>query len=548
MSKQRTRGFWIYWCAALAVLGLLAVGCGGSDDSGDDAGSGGAATEAEPQTGGKVVYAVVSDADGWSPPSNRWTPGGLDIARAVFDPLAAFDADGVPQPYLAESITPNEDFTQWTITLREGVKFHNGDLLTADIVAENLEATRASALIGQSFRSVSSVEAVSDLEVVVTMSETWATFPVLIAQQPGFIAHPSTLSGETTDPVGTGPFVFESWSPGASFDAVRNDEYWRTDDAGNALPYLDAVEFQVISDSASREAGLQSGDIDIMQTNAPSTLVNYGPDLDVGEGYYDVSTSDTSDEAFIALNTQTGPTANPTLREALTLATDRETLNEQLYEGFFTLATSPFPEGSPWFSEVDWPTYDPERASELVEQIKAEGGETSVSFTAGTDTETLALAQAIEVQWEEVGIDVDIQSLDATAITLAMVTGDFETAYIALFNSSDPDGDYHFLDPANITDDGEFSLNFTRYGSDELKANLDAGRSTDVVEDRAAAYAKVWDELAAELPLIWLWHTTYVVVANDSVPGLDAMTLPDGEPAQLVNWGSVFLTEAWRVG
>jgi peptide/nickel transport system substrate-binding protein len=426
------------------------------------------------------------------------------------------------------------------------VRFHNAEPLTASIVAENLEAVRASALIGPSLKLVSGIETPSDTEVIVSMSEPWSSFPVLIAQQPGFIAHPSVLSGDTTDPIGTGPFEFESWSPGSSFIASRNDDYWQTDEDGNSLPYLDEVEFQVMSDSSTRVASLQSGDIDLMQTNAASTLVSYGRDLDVGVGFYAVSTPDTSDEALFALNTQTGATEDPRFREAIALATDREALNDQLYEGFFTIADSPFPEGSPWHTDPGWPEHDADRARELVDAIREAGGDTQLDLSSGTDTESLELSQSLELQWEEVGIDVQIQSLEATAFTLAMVTGDFEAASISLFNSSDPDGDYHFLDPSNSAPPGEFSLDFTRYESDDLKANLDAARRTDVQEERAAAYAEVWTELADALPIIWLWHTQFVIVASDSVPGLDAMVLPGGEPAQLVNWGSIFLTRAWR--
>jgi ABC-type transport system substrate-binding protein len=535
---------------ALAVLGGLLASCG-DDDGGsaqpdeNDGGGGETTVPAEIQTGGRLVMAIVGETDGWTPANNRFTSSGLTVARAVYDPLAAFDAEGVAQPYLAESIEPNDEFTEWTITLRDGVTFHNGDPLTADAVVQNLEAVLASPLLGPSMKYVEGIEETGSLEVQVTMNQPWSTFPVLIAQQPGFIAHPSMLTAENPDPIGTGPFVFDEWIPDDRFTANRNPDYWRSDAAGTQLPYLDGVEFRVIADPTSRRQALDAGDIDLLQTNDSATLIELGTDLDPPDGQEVVYTAGSDDEMMIALNAQSGVTDNPKLRRALALGTDRELLNDSLYDGRFQIADTPYAPDSPWYSDPGWPEYDPDEASRLVEEVRASGDSAEVALSVGTAQDQLALGQAIAEQWNSIGVETQIKATETTQLTLDIVTGQYEATVISLFNAPDPDGDYHFWDTTNIAEPGEFSLAFTRYQNETMAEALAAARATTDEAERQAEYATVWSEVANNFPMIWLWHTQYVILEREQVNGVDTFVLPSGDPAQIVNWGSVFLTEAW---
>lgn len=529
------------------VVPLASLSACGDDDGGGGGPSGtdGSGGTESPVAGGKLVYGLTSDADGWVPGANRWTSGGLNIARAVYDPLATFDADGVPRPYLAEKIEPSDDFMTWVITLRDGVTFHDGTPLDAETVVANLESVRASGLIGPTFKLIETIEATGPRVVTVTMSEPWSSFPVLLAQQPGFIVHPDMITGELGDPVGTGPFVYESWIPGDRFVATRNPDYWRTDEDGTQLPYLNEVEFPVVTETVTRQTAIDSGDLDVMHTASASSLVDYGAERDPGEGLWVTYSPEADDEQLIALNTQTGATTDPDLRRALALATDRRALNDALNEGLLELADTPFPTGSPWYADPGWPEPDREAAQELVAEVAARGGDTTVTLTVLSGVDELAVGQAIAEQWEAAGITVEIDARDAATITLNIVTGQYEAAVFALFNSPDPDGDYHFWDPSNVTEPGGLSLAFTRYESTSLKDAMDAARRTIDEAARQEAWASVWKEVAEQFPLIWLWHTQFLVVSRDNVRGIDAPTLPGGEPAQVVMWGSVSLTETW---
>lgn len=530
--------------ALVATLALVASACGSDNSSDQSEGPNGTSgtpdeTVADPVQGGKLVVGLAASTDGWVPASNRWTPSGLNIARAVYDPLAVYDTDGGVVPYLAKAFEPNDDFTEWTITLREGVTFHDGTPLDAAAVAANLEAVKVNALLGPTLQVMKSATAVDPLTVKVEMTHTWTTFPVLMAQQVGFIAHPGMLTGEITDPVGSGPFVFEEWVPDDHFTVRANPDYWRA-----GLPYLDEVEFRIIVDDRSRESALLAGDIDLMHTSAAAQSI---PLMEsTRDGFYAVWSDGADDEQLILLNSQAGALAEAEVRRALYLAIDRDELNDALFDGAVTVADSSYGEGSLWHSDPGWADPDPDEAARLVAEWEAANGPLTVRLLAITRTEDLEIAQYLQERWTAAGADVEIDSIDEATFALRLVTGDYETATLSLFNAPDPDGDYHFLDPDNVNAPGEFGLALTRYKSDTLAENLDAGRSTIDLEERQTAYAAVYAEIAENVPMIWLYHAPWVFEMRDAIEGIETFSIPDSDASPLlVNWGAIFLTEAW---
>ncbi len=237
--------------ALFAVWVVVASACGSGDDDGGDEATGTTTTTSpgEPQQGGKLVFAVTAETDGWNPSASRWGPSAFSVARAVYDPLTVIDLEGVAQPYLVESITPNDTLTEWTITIREGVTFHNGDPLTTEVLATFLKTMQLSVLAGFAFDPIDAVAVLNDTQVVVITNEPWATFPAMLSGQPGYMVHPDVLTGKVTDPLGTGPFVFKEWTPDDHLSVVANPDYWRP-----GLPYLDEVEFKPTPDAATRRA------------------------------------------------------------------------------------------------------------------------------------------------------------------------------------------------------------------------------------------------------------------------------------------------------
>ncbi|MGH9078699.1 MAG: ABC transporter substrate-binding protein, partial [Acidimicrobiales bacterium] len=206
--------------AGIAVVGasgglLDACSSGGSGASG----SGGhpkGISAAPPKRGGQLIFGTEAEEKGFSTTMGTFDTTGILYARTVFDPLAIIAADGSVQPYLAKSITPNGDHTVWTITMRPNLVFHNGAPCDGAAVAANFAAQQASLLTGPAFTTISNVSVPSPLVVTVTMSSPWVPFDYYLAGgiggQIAFIAEPNWLkSGPQTNPIGTGPFVFQTW-------------------------------------------------------------------------------------------------------------------------------------------------------------------------------------------------------------------------------------------------------------------------------------------------------------------------------------------------
>src|SRR5438270_4022378 len=144
--------------AGVAILGgapgLLAACGGGGSSGGSSTSSSAGISSATPKPGGKLTFAVESEFDGFDPVKNRWDPAGNLYGRTVYDPLMTVAADGSTKPYLAQSVTPNSDYTKWTITLRPNIVFHNGTPLDANAVKVNLEGLRTATLTGPAFANI----------------------------------------------------------------------------------------------------------------------------------------------------------------------------------------------------------------------------------------------------------------------------------------------------------------------------------------------------------------------------------------------------------
>lgn len=533
--------------ALVLLTALLLAGCSDDGGGGDTAGGGDAGDttttdEAEPTPGGTLRFGLASETSGYNPAVDQVTLSGYQVAQAVYDRLVAYDEDAEWQPYLAESLEPNDDFTEWTITLRPGVVFHDGTPLTAEVLAQNLQATKDSPLLGQVFRAVESIEVVDDLSVLVAMNTPWSSFPHTLTAQPGLIVAPSVL--EEPDggqhPVGTGPFVLEEWTRDQRMVFTRNDDYWR-----EGYPLLDGIEFQIIPDEITRAASLESGDIDIMEVRDGGSVARFEADDD-----YEVYLGDDGEatEQTLFFNTAVPPFDDPIAREAVASAIDREELAEVLSDGRFPPAEGPYKEDSPWYVELDVPPLDPERAEELVAQYEEAHGE-PLRFTILTSLSpaTEQLVSLIQQQLRDVGIEVEIEALEPTQALVDILGGNYQASTgNALWGSTHPDREYTFLHGDNALDPGEgLATAFTRVRNPEVDQGLDDARATDDPEEQAEAWGRVQRALVEELAFLWLTHDEVGDVARPDVRDVTRWTLPDGDPGLPQEQNVVSLYQIW---
>lgn len=485
--------------------------------------------EGDPVAGGTLTYGLNAETSGWDASTAQWGGSGYIVAGAVYDRLMAYDEAGEVQPYLAESMTSNDDFTEWRITTRPGVQFHDGTPFDAEALKLNLDTHIGSFLTGATMRIIEGVSVVDEATVRVTLTAPWSTFPHLLTAQPGYMMSPASIDGGTAnlEPVGTGPFEFVSWTQDNELIVEKNDAYWR-----EGYPLLDRIEFRVIPDFTARSQAIATGQLDMAELSEAGQIVSTTEEAEAGEVQIFLDREGETTETFIAFNTSQPPFDDPVARQAVAYAIDTETLSQTQFAGIFPAARGMFKQNSPWFTETDYPAYDPDRARELAAQYEEEHGE-PLQFSANItpQPEIAAIAQFLQSQAAEVGITVDLVTLDQTQLLLQALGGDYEGTGFYLFGSEHPDREYVFLHEDNT--EGEVALTFTRFADAELSAALDATRATDDRDEQIAQYEIVQDRLATELPIVFLVHNQSGTVANNRVRDFKAWTLPDGAPGIL---------------
>jgi peptide/nickel transport system substrate-binding protein len=543
---------------ARLLLGALAAtlaiaGCSGDDDidadaAPDTADTTAAVDDAPPVAGGELVYAVEAESSGgFCLPEAQLAGGGITISRTIYDTLTAQTADGTVEPYLAESFEPSEDFTTWTITLREGITFHDGSPLDAQIVADNLNAYRGAyearkPLLGVFvYKDVADVQVTGPLEVTVTTTRPWPTYPDFLSQRPGMIGR-AQLDASSTDCanqlVGTGPFMLDHWTVNDELVVTRNPSYWRTDDAGNQLPYLDKVTFVPIPDDQQRVNALESGQIDALQNPSAGTI---GERLRPAAEAGDIELFESGDGvvSYILLNTSKPPFDNRDARLAVAYALDRQLLAEVTTGGVEEVADGPFPEGTLGYTDdTGFPQHDLDKAREHADAYEAATG-TPLSFTfshrAG-DTFTV-LAQELQTQWGEAGIEVTTQPAGDQATTISTaLSGGYEALSFAGHGPEDPDKQYIWWYEGS-------PVNFNDIADPEINRLLDAGRTSSTRRDEI--YQELNRRFGSEVYDLWLSRQVYAVAYDPSVHGLFDTTLPSGAPYETF---LAPLTAAWVEG
>ena len=516
MSSARTSKSRQTLLAILAAVSLFAVACSSGDDSSGSADSGGSdsgdsagddpTTDLEPTPGGELLFALEADSDGYNPVWNLWSLSGQFVGSSIYDSLAYEIGDGNLEMGLAESITPNDDATVWTITLKPDIFFHDGTPLDAEVVKANFESRRTNPLTGSALAPIENVVVNDPLTVEVQMNTPWAGYAHTLAAQGGYVvslANASDSAGDL-DPIGTGPFEFVEHTPDSHVTVTKNEDYWGKE------PYLDGIRFNMIPDVTARDQSVQAGSVDALHTSNPKSVATARED-DSLQTY-----EHSSDVAHILLNSAVPPFDNPLAREAVALGTNQDSLIVAIGgEDVVTPASTPFVENNPWHLEDNgYPAYDQEAATALVEQYEAETGESfAVELTAGPGVGVVVSTALVE-QWQAIGIDTTFQPVEQSVFIGGVFRGDYQAGFWRSHSWIDPDFSYIFWN-------SESTINFTNVNSPELDAALDAGRGTLDPDERRVAYDDTQRILNEELTHLWLYDVVWAIITTQQVHGFD---------------------------
>lgn len=540
--------------SARAAAGLAIAGIGGeallSGEAGAVAtgktngpGRNGIATS-RPRRGGSVVYGNDAEVQGFDPTTAEWDENGYMYGRTVFDPLLVPTSTGALAPYLAESFVPDSDYTSWTINLRPNVYFHDGTPCDGAALYTNYEKQASSFLLSAAFAQfVKNVSQVGPLSVRIDATAPWVTFPYYAAgSQVGYVAAPSMLksSNGTTNPVGTGPFVFKEWVQNDHFTATRNPHYWR-----KGYPYLDSITYKPIIDANARSEALQSGTIDMMITITPQIIVQY-------RGKKQWSYVDNSgtvvgepDVNMIQLNVSQPPFNDPDARLAMAKAYSQAEVVRIFGLNLATPVDSPFLKGTPYYSGTTYPGYDSEGAKRAVKAYKDKTGK-PLSFTLSyiPDPEIERTVLYLQQHYQAVGMTVKLSVQEQNTLISNAVDGKYQAVTWRQFGTVMPDLNYVFWSTKTVNPSG-ISLNIARNYDPRIQSALITGRESPSLATRAKAYQSIGEYLAQDLPYTWLGRTVWAVVADPKVQNFNNPVAPNGKALIGLDNGVTWPTQLW---
>ena len=376
-----------------------------------------AAQEGTP--GGTAVVVCAANPASWDFTKTTWPT--FEALCFMYDRLLTRNDEEELQPALVTAWEVSEDGLEYSLTLREGVTFHDGTPFNAEAVKFNIERHLAipDSANYADYEAVERIDVVDDLHVNIILREVRPDFAYLGLSQWGAAQVSPTAYEELGEryseaPVGTGPFMFDSYVPGSLIRYVRNENYW------GGAPLLDAVEVKIIPEPSVQLVEIEAGTADAVIVTDPQNVARLE---DAGLTVVSVITADT---VFISFNVSQPPTNELAVRKAIAHAIDRDTIIESVLLGYAEKSRGGVTTTSPFYDEsVPMVEYDPEEAGRILDEagwvmgadgVRERDGEKLTLNQISTDFENWGLFnQIIQEQLQAIGINCEISTLEWNA-------------------------------------------------------------------------------------------------------------------------------------
>lgn len=380
------------------VAASLALGACGAPDS-------------DSQSGGSQALNVGRAAllDTLDPHRTNGAEVSCQILCSVYDRLTELGPDGAVAPGVAESWEYSSDALTLTFALRDDVTFSDGTQLDASAVKASLDRARAmtDAPGASDLVSIKDIEVLNTFTVALHLKQPDSALPGLLYGVSGSIVNPKAIENGTdlaTETAGSGPFELASFAQDSEVKLQQREGYW-----GEA-PALTELNFKFITDPAALTSALASGQLDVAQVDPANLAAFDGNDQFVLEDVPSLS------YVNIPINWQSTGLTDVRARQALLYAIDREAICEEVQQGYCAITDQPFPAGyatnDDTIDQVLYP-YDPDKARQLL----ADAGIDHLSMTSMQWEESLMpVMQSVQEYWKAVGIEVDLQVVDANTM------------------------------------------------------------------------------------------------------------------------------------
>jgi peptide/nickel transport system substrate-binding protein len=411
----------------------------------------------------------------------------------------------------------------YLLTLRANAKWHDGQPVVADDVVFTLDQIR-NPKNGSSWVSllggIDSYSVVDDKTVKLTLKEPT---PALLSRLTRVGVLPKHLLAEETNlpnssfnlhPIGSGPFKFESYTPGVQLTLVRNDQYFR------GRPHLDKITFRFLADPNAAVVQLKSGELDLARLNSVNV-----PALSGATGVV-VNQFPTNGQGGIQLNLRNPALADLRVRQALSYGIDREAISKGVYAGVGQIELAPIASTSPFYSsDIVTYSHDPAKAASLLDSAGWTMGANGVrqkdgkplGFTMVVNSESVTsklISQTVQAELKDIGVGVNLQVVDFATWRSLVFNYKFDLFSTAFGSPLDPDdteyNKYFSTSPGNLA-----GLN-----DPEIDRLLTAGRHEIDPTKRKAEYASYQRRMTELLPLLFIGYDKVIAGSSSRLHGL----------------------------
>ena len=520
----------------VTAVGLLATACGGGAATTSSAGSasGSAATTAAsgtasaagsssststaatPKSGGTLTVALDGALDSLDPQKSV-TIVSSQARGSIYDRLIQYDPTLTKfEPMLATSWDASADGLTYTFHLRQGVKFSDGHPFTADDVIFTYNRLMSKAEASPRVTDWTDVKAVKKIDastVEFDLAKPYAPFLTAVEGSAFDILPNEPTVDFSKTAIGTGPFMLKDWVPNDHMTLVKNPNYWQP-----GKPYLDSVVFKFIPDSQTRVVDLETGAVNVLNSVPFDRIQELQKNTKVN-----IMTADGFVRDTLGFNDTKAPYNNPLVRQALSMAIDRDTIVKTIMFGFATATSDPIVPGSPWYDQASDQqlSYNVTKAKQLLQQAGLGSGFSTTIKVSPTYPQEVQMAQVIQQAWQQLGVKATIDQLEwSTWVQQVVVSKDFDVEIV--LHSNGPGADawtYNWL----VT---KGSVNLVNYSSPQMDALLNQGRATSDQQKQIPIYDQVQQLFAKDAPWTNIDYEKTVAAETKNVQGwvLDGRT------------------------
>lgn len=472
-----------------------------------------------PQRGGTIRVGITQEIVNLDP-HLATAFSSFQILDLVYESLLRLNPRTLKiEPNLAQSWTVSPNGLEYTFTLRRDVTFHDGSTLDASDVKATIDrildpetkSPQASFL-----SAVREVTVVSPFVVRIALRQASPSFLSLFTN-PGRGIVPLNFTDKVGDArvktLGTGPYMLAEFGPG-SVRLVRYERYWRKDAAGVRLPYADAVLYRVIPDAATLRASVRAGEVDL--------IIGFGVDITAARALQGVQglrimTVPDLTYSLVGINAGKAPFSDARVRQAMSLATDRDQIVQIVYGGRATVGGPVPPTLEEWrpVPARNLPNYrrDVARARTLLQQAGVTLPLAVKMLPIPTVPDAVQMAQVLKEQWAPAGLNVELEQVDFATFLSRWRGSQFDT-FVSL-NGGSADPDLHLYRHIHSTG----STNVFKFKDATVDQLLDQARGTPDQVRRVQLYTQAQRAIAESVPFLFISYADLFAVARTQLNG-----------------------------